>query len=152
MCEPTTIAAVALIAGGALKAKGEMDQANADADTLAFQRDMERVKAVDASQRGAQQEGIARTKGTQEVSSQATQIAQGGLETSGTAAKVLSDTRAMSELDALTIRSNAAREAWGHQMQAEQYDRAAKAKRDQAATAGLGTFLGSAAKLGSLAG
>ncbi len=152
MCEPTTIAAVAIVGGGILKAKAEQDQANADAESLAFQRDMERMKATDALQRGGQQEGLARTKGSQVVSGAVTQIAQGGLEASGSAAKVVEDTRAISELDALTIRSNAAREAWGHRMQAEEYERARKAKKKQGEMAMLGSFLGTAASLGKLAG
>lgn len=153
MCEPTTIAAVAMLAKGGLEAKAASDQAKADAATLGLQRDIERMRADDALQRGAQEEGLTRMAGSRAVSETKTAVAAGNVETgSGSAVRLLEEIRAFSELDALTIRSNAAREAWGHEAQAALLEQARKTAKKQGELAMLGSFLGTAGNLAKLGG
>jgi hypothetical protein len=76
------------------------------------------VAAVDAEQRGSKQAGEARMKGTDIVGEQRLATAASGVEVGvGTSAQLAEDTRAAAELDAQTIKANAAREAWGFRTQ-----------------------------------
>ena len=69
----------------------------------------------DAVARGAAAEGEVRQAGTQLADEQAFLYANSGIDASvGTAANVVAATRAQTEKNALTVRNNAAREAWGH--------------------------------------
>lgn len=150
MCNPVAIAIGAAAAGGALKAKAASNQASADSETMEAQARLELKKAVDARQRGAQEAGLARTSGTRAVGEAKAGFAQGNIDVqSGSALDALADTRMASELDVHTIRSNAAREAWGHEQQALIYSRAAKNARKQGRNAVLSSFVGA---LGSVAG
>ncbi len=151
MCNPTALAVTGILAGGALSAKAQGDQASADAATLATQAEFERMKAKDAIARGQVNESRTRMAGSQEISQARADAAGSEVDlSSGTAASVFSAQRAVSELDALMVRSNAAREAWGHETQAQLYDQAARAKRKQGELGALGSFLGTAAGLGQL--
>lgn len=70
---------------------------------------------ADAVARGAAAEGEVRQEGSQLAATQAFLYANSGIDAStGTAANVVASTRALAEKDALTVRNNAAREAWGH--------------------------------------
>ncbi len=151
MCNPVAIAVGAQIAQGGLQAKAAQDQAVADAATFALKRDVALAQSADSYQRGAQKEGILRTEGTRAIAESRAGAAQSPIDaTSGTAANVLAEKRAFSELDALTARSNAAREAWGHQVEAAQYELARKAAKKQGEYAAIGSFLGTAAGLGKI--
>ncbi len=68
----------------------------------------------DARQRGVQGAAEAREDGSRLARTQAFLYANSGVDASvGTAANVQASTLATSEIDALTIQNNAAREAWG---------------------------------------
>jgi hypothetical protein len=54
----------------------------------------------------------------------------------------MADSRLMSELDAQTIRNNAARDAWGLKTQAKQLDARARQIEDSRVMASVGTLLG----------
>ena len=148
MCNAMAVFAGAAMAKGVVDAKAAGDQADADAQSLQFSAAMERLKAKDVRERGAQAEGLSRMKGSEALAKSETEVAASPIEMSGSPMKALADTRMMSELDALTIRNNAAREAWGHEVQAVQYDQAAKAKKKQGQLAGIGSFLGVAGSIG----
>jgi hypothetical protein len=144
----TFIAIAASLGGGLLDAKGKSDQAQADAESLLTQAAIERLKAQDAVARGAIEEGRTRMAGSQDLSQTRADAAQSAVDTSsGTAASVFSAKRAVNELDALMVRSNAAREAWGHNVQADQYERSARNAQKQGQLGILGSFLGTAANL-----
>ena len=151
MCNPMAVAVAATAGKGMLDAKANADQAEADAQSLQFSAAMERLKAKDVVERGYQAEGLTRTKGTQDVAKNEVAVAASPIEMSGSPLKALADVRMMSELDALTIRNNAARQAWGHELQAVQYEQSAKAKRKQGQLAGLSSFLGTAGSVAGLA-
>lgn len=153
MCEPTAILVGATLLQGGLQAKATSDQAQADAATLGMQRDLELAKAADARARGGQEEGIARMQGSRAVGEAKTEFAAGNIETSsGSALRALEEIRSFSELDALTIRSNAAREAWGHEAQAAIYEQSRKDAKQQGQLGMMASFLGTAGNLAAIKG
>jgi hypothetical protein len=156
MCEPVTIATIAIglaAASGGAKAYGEYQKGEAEAKAAQQQAEFERGAAADALQRGAAEAGKVRTAGSQLIGENKAALAGSGVDVqSGSAAAVLADTRAQSELDVGTVRSNAARAAWGHDVQAGQLDYAARNARYQAKLAMTGTFLGTASSVASMAG
>jgi hypothetical protein len=155
MCEPVTlgIAIGATVLAGGVKAYGEYQQGEAAAKAAQQQATMERAAAADALQRGATEQGRARTAGSQAIGENVAALAAAGVDVqAGSAGASLADTRSQSELDVGTIRSNAARAAWGHDVQAGQLDYSAKNARYQAKLAMAGTFLGTAASVASIAG
>lgn len=77
------------------------------------------MQAQDAIARGREAEMRQRRAGHRLIGSQRAALAAQGIEVdSGSALDVQKDTAGLSELDALTIRNNAAREAWGFTVQA----------------------------------
>jgi len=116
MCEPVTIitavaAAVATYTQyQAAKAQKKAAQYN---QKIAYQR------ALDARERGNVAESQYRTRIGMLVGRQRAQIgASGAAVGEGVTARIIEDTEATGELDALTIRNNAEREAWGFESQA----------------------------------
>lgn len=111
------------------------------------------MQAVSAEERGAEAERLHRErvsglKGSQRVAA----AASGVLVDVGSPLEVLQDTAILGELDALTIRSNAAREAWGFRTQAGGYTaqaRLSRAKRRDPGAALTTTLLTGASRLGS---
>jgi hypothetical protein len=153
MCEPTTIAITMAVAGAAIQGKAASDQAGADAAMLGTQAEVERLKGKDAIARGRQLEGAARIEGTRKVAETTTSLVQGNIDVqSGSALNTVAATRMFADLDAATIRSDAAREAWGHEVQAKMYEDAAAAKKKQGALAMAGSFLGGAGNVARLMG
>lgn len=112
-----------------------------------------RLQAEDALARGHEEEGRygARLRG--ELGANRASTAAQGIDVGvGSAVDVQRDMEAMGELDKLTIRNNAAREAWGYNTQAAQYGAQAgyarTSGRNQAKalrTASLGSLLTGAA-------
>ena len=148
MCNPIAIAIAAQVAGGIVDAKGASDQAQADAATSRENAALDRVAAGDARARGGQQAGAARTATTAAVGRAIARSAASGLDPdAGTAADLQVATRAAGELEALTIQSDAARAAWGHEVRASQYDKAAKDAERNRKWAMLGGFLGTGGKV-----
>lgn len=78
--------------------------------------------ANEAGASAEQQGAVASTAYSKQVKgflgAQRASIAASGIEASGSALRVLSDTSAQGELNALTIRNNAARQAFGYKVQA----------------------------------
>lgn len=98
-----------------LKAQGAYAKQTADANAH-----LSMLKAQDTKERGALAQNQQLSKVDQMVSSQrAAQAANGVDINSGSAASVRSSSRMMGELDALTIKNNAWREAWGYQVEAD---------------------------------
>lgn len=77
------------------------------------------LQADDAIDRGAEAESAYRTQIKQTIGQQRTAFAASNIDVSfGSAVDVQADAAYLGELDALTIRTNAAREAWGYKVQA----------------------------------
>lgn len=100
--------AVALVSAG--KAQRQLADYNAE---------VAEMQANDALARGAEEEARHRVNVRRMVGSQRAGLAAQGVDiSSGSALDIQADTAQMGELDALTIRANAAREAWGFKVQA----------------------------------
>jgi hypothetical protein len=125
MCEPATLALAATAVSGVVAAGGAVMQGQAQAKQAKYQSAVERNnatiagwQATDAQQRGQIEEqrqrlATARLRGAQRAG-----MAANGIEIdSGSPLDVLMDTAQLGELDALTIRSNAEREAYGFRSQ-----------------------------------
>lgn len=99
------------------QAKAEAAVANAQAD--------------DALARGNFDEERYLRQVAQVVGRQRAVIGASNVKRSGTALDLLSDTAQIGAQDALTIRNNAAREAWGYRMKASEASRYGRARVDE---------------------
>lgn len=117
--------AVALAAvGTAVTVKGQMDQQAAAGAQANYMAQMDRQRravadqqAGDAVQRGEVAVQRQRDLTGQRIGTQTAALLGQGTDLEGSPTDILGDTKRAGELDALTIRSNAAREAWGYQVQ-----------------------------------
>lgn len=130
------VTTTALIIGGLTAAKGYMDyrsqrsaaKATEDegryaAEVYGRNADLAEEQAKDAVARGRESEMALRRKSRGLAGSQRANFAAQGLNTNvGSARDVVRSDQALGNLDAMTIRNNAAREAFGFNRQA-QYDR-----------------------------
>jgi hypothetical protein len=135
--------------GTAFTVKGQIDSqaaAGAQQNYLA-QLDRQRQQladqqARDAVQRGQVAEQKQRDLTAQRIGTQTASLAAQGTDLEGSPTDILGDTARAGEQDALTIRDNAAREAWGYQMQAAGYDADAALRESfQPSSLGAGTSL-----------
>lgn len=100
-------------AGQAAKAAGDYNAAVARNNQIVAEQ-----QAADAQRRGDVAETEQRRKVRMLAGTQRAALAASGVQLdSGTALDILGDTAAMGELDALTIRNNAEREAYGYRVQ-----------------------------------
>lgn len=107
--------------GQAAKAVGQagQDAANSQADLADKNAQIADAQSQDAIARGAQEEARFRTGVRGLIGTQRTGFAAGNIDvSSGSAVDVQADTAFRGELDALQIKNNAAREAWGYSTQA----------------------------------
>lgn len=113
--------------GSRTQAKGVEDQASYAAQAYTQNATLADQQAADTIARGREAEMRQRTATKGLIGSQRAALAASGVDiTSGSAADVQADSAYLGELDALMIRNNARREAYGYQVQATQ-DRAAAA-------------------------
>lgn len=110
---------IALVAGGLTQAYAQ-NQAGDAAKKLADRNaDLDLLRADDAVARGAEAERRHRVEVAKLTGAQRAGFAgQGVVVGRDSAATVEQETQTLGELDALTIRNNAAREAWGFKVQA----------------------------------
>ena len=124
MCDPVSALSVASMAFGAL---GAVQQSQATKASMEYQSAVAKNNATisewqakDALERGKTAEEQQRLRTRQLKGSQTAKLAANGIDISeGSALNILSDTDWMGEQDALTIRNNANREAWGNRVQAD---------------------------------
>lgn len=108
-------------AGNAAKRAGESAQRASEdqADLADYNAAVAEIQAADAVTRGADEEARFRSKVRGVIGSQRAGFAAGNIDVGfGSAVDVQADAATLGELDALTIRTNAAREAWGYQVSA----------------------------------
>lgn len=159
MCSPfialASVAAGANAAGAYQQAATQKAMAEYQAKVSANNATMAENQARDAKTRGDLEAFSALRKAEQLKGSQKTALAASGLDiSSGTPMDLLESTEIMGEVDANTIRSNAAREAWGYTVEAQNYRNSAAMSRATAKatkpwqSAGL-SLLGSAAQSGA---
>ncbi len=90
------------------------------------------LQAADATTRGALEANRFRKQVAQVIGSQRTGFAAGNVDVGyGSAVDVQGDAAFLGELDALTIRTNAAREAWGYKVEAEDLKQRAAISRQE---------------------
>lgn len=155
MCDPASALLVASIGlsvfGGvqqaqAAKAEGEYaaQVANNNAKVATQQADYER-------QLGNIEEEKHRRNVRQMLGSQRAALAANGIDTaSGTALDLQAETAQFGEEDALAIRANAARKAWGYEVEAGNYKAESRAAKARGKNQSIGTYLGTAANVASM--
>lgn len=124
MCEPITIMAAV---GAAASAYGAYSSSQAAAAQAEYQADVAQANATmagyqreDALRRGEEDAQQAARQAERMRGTQVARLASNGLDiSSGSALSILEDTTFFGAQDVQTIRNNAAREAWGHSVQAD---------------------------------
>lgn len=105
-------------------------------------------QAADAEQRGRVAEENRRRMTAQQIGQQTAGLAAQGTDFTGTETDILGDTKAAGELDAQTIRANAAREAYGYKIQAAGYGNTSTLETTRAANSTYTpNYLGAGASL-----
>lgn len=133
------------IVGGWLGGKTLQEQYKAEAYQAEMNAARSQQMASDAIQRGNIAEEQARARGWAFAGTQKAAMGASGVEVaSGSFLNVLSDTYATAEYEALSEKTNAAREAWGYKRQAENFMTEAAMKKYQARNALMTSMLGGA--------
>lgn len=136
---------------GLMQGLGQKAQAKAQAKELQQNAVYLNRAANDAKRRGASESDWRRIQTQQDIGTQrAAQAANGGEINTDTNALIQQDTAQLGELDALTISNNAAREAYGYEVQAAQNLANAKTLKKNANKNLLTSVLGGA--LGGVSG
>lgn len=120
--------------GNAAKKIGELEQeaANDAAGLTDYNAEVASLQAADAITRGTEEENRYRTGIRGIIGAQRTGFAGGNVDVGfGSAVDVSADAAFLGELDALTIQTNAAREAWGFEVEAEDLGRRADIQRKE---------------------
>lgn len=144
----------AILAGGAVASGGlglasAYSQAEATKQAGAFNaKQMEMnarlsdLQADDSIRRGDNEAAQVKKQAKQMVGSQRAALAAQGIEVdSGTAADIQADTQDMGEIDAMTVKNNAWREAWGFKQQALNSSGQAMMTRAESANKARNTLL-----------
>lgn len=137
------VSVVGQLVGNTFGAIGESQEAQASAKQADRNAILSEYAAKDAEQRGAAEAAQITMKGTQTIGSARVAQAASGIELdSPVAQNAISTTRAYSALDALTTKSNAAREAYGYRTEGLQYKEQAKQLRKKSQLTPLAMFTG----------
>lgn len=121
-------------AGQASRAAGEKAQkaSESQAQLADFNASVAELQAKDAIERGAETESRFRTTIRGTIGQQRAGIAAGNIDVGfGSAVDVQADSAFLGELDAVKIRNNAAREAWGYNVQAKDLRKRAEIARKE---------------------
>lgn len=123
-------------------------QARYQAQVAEQNRELARRQQADALQRGQVAEDNRRRVTAQQIGQQTAALAGQGTDLDGSPTDILGDTAATGELDARTIRANAAREAYGYQVQGLGYGNTAALETTRAANSTYTpNYLGAGASL-----
>jgi len=158
MCNP--VMAGVVIAGAAINAYASAEEASAanqaleyNADILEYNAQVAGIKAEKAEEQGAVAESRFRKELSQAIGAQRAGYASAGVTVDqGTAGDIVAETRMVGEEDALTIRYNAALQAFDYRTQARDFMMRAdleRMKQRDPLKAGLMGFLGGTTKLGA---
>lgn len=138
MCEPATIATISTIASVAsvgMSVVGAVQQSSAQKSQVKYQAAVARNnqiitarQAEDARERGKKEELSFRRQLSQMKGKQRSIFAGSGVVVDeGSALDTLTETAELGEIDALTIRNNAEREAYGHEVRGMNFQNEAQA-------------------------
>jgi hypothetical protein len=132
--------------GGGIDAAGKIAGGKQDAATAETNRRLAEAQASDALLRGTIEESRYRRMIAQVAGAQKASFGNRNVTVSGTALDILADTAMIGEEDALTIRNNAARTAWGYRNQASEASAWGANQKSNAYGAAAGTLLTSGAQ------
>lgn len=144
MCDPTGgVLTAALLAGGAaVTAYGQYQVGQYEQKVANMNAKLAGQQARDAEARGNIAEQTHLQKVRQMLGAQRARLGASGIEVnSGTALDLTTDTARMGAMDALTIRNNAAREAWGYRVQGVNYKAQGELAAAQGTNQAMGTLL-----------
>ena len=129
----TAVAGVASAAATAQASNAQQAQATYASRVAQNNATIAETQAKDALDRGSEAERLERLRTQKLIGDQRAGFAANGvLLDSGTPADFISDTAALGELDALTVRRNAAREAFGFRAQKTNFEAEAQMERMKA--------------------
>lgn len=144
-------AAVAVFAlGTGIKALSARQAGKGAQNVAEFNAQIAEMKASDAIVRGRETESRHRANTRRLIGSQRAAFAASGVvvdDADSTAVNVLADTAQLSEMDALTIRANAAREAWGFRMGAQDQRVRGEIARREGDSRAMGEIIGGAGSI-----
>lgn len=151
MCEPTTIAyglaTVFTVVAGVQTAQTQRAIGRYNAEVAENNAQVAEQQARDANIRGARKADEQRLKTKLMIGKQrASLAAQGVTLDSETSLDILGDTAMFGAMDEETIRTDAAREAWGYQVQATNYRNQGRLDRWTGNMQARGTLLSTAAQ------
>ncbi|MEP3275329.1 MAG: hypothetical protein ABJN26_16090 [Stappiaceae bacterium] len=140
------------LASAGIGAVGSIQQANAAAAAANYNAQVQEMNAQiseenaqDALERGADEEQSVRRRNAQVLGQQQAALAANGVDLSfGSPLDTLVDTTYLGDLDALNVRSNAARENYNHRVQAVNQRAGAELFRMEAKSARTGGLLSAA--------
>lgn len=134
------------VIGAGIDTAGKIAQGKQDAGTAETNRRLSEAQGSDALLRGTKDEARYRRQIAMVAGQQKADFGARNVAVSGTALDLLSDTAQVGEEDALTIRNNAAREAWGYRNQANEASRWGANQLNNSRGAGIGTLLTAGAR------
>lgn len=136
------------VAGGGMQALGQYESGKANESLMKQNARIADIQADDALERGRKAEGRNRIDVRRTIGAQRAGLAASGVDISadGSAIDLIADTARLGELDALTIRNNAAREAWGYKVQATDLRARGKIARMEGTYEAVGTLLSTGGK------
>lgn len=132
--------------GAGMDTAGKIGQGKQDAATAETNRRLSEAQANDALLRGTKDETRYRRQIAMIAGQQKAEFGARNVTVDGTALDILGDTAQIGEEDALTIRNNAAREAWGYRNQANEASRWGANQQSNAYASGIGSLLTSGAQ------
>lgn len=145
MCFPALIPIAIGAVSGLMQGQQQQAQANAQASALRRNAMFLNQSAADAKVRGLQEADISRVQTQQLIGTQRAAMAgSGGVVDTDTNALLQQDVAQLGELGALTISNNAAREAYGYEVEASENIRTAKTLKAQGKRAPLTSLIGGA--------
>lgn len=153
MCSPAILVPIAIGAGqGLLQGQAAKSQADAQASALRQNAVYLGNAAADARVRGLQESDLKRVETQQVIGSQrAAGAASGGVVGQDSYGILEQDAAQLGELDALTISNNAAREAYGYEVERADALTTAKNLQKQARRGLVSSVLGGALQGGAAA-
>ena len=125
---------------------GQKRSGDAAKELAEFNAAVSEQQALEAIARGQENEQRFRASVRGLIGSQRTGFASQNIDIGvGSALDVVADTAFLGELDAVQIRTNAAREAWGYQTQAENFRMGGQNAQTAGRFAAASTFIGAGA-------
>lgn len=151
--EPLTLLAIGSTAlnifGGMKKASAEKKAAAYNANILRRNASIRRQMAKRELAKGDKAEAAHRNQVADLKADQRARMLAGGQTLTGSNSKILDDTAIYGELDALTIRSNAANQAWSYDVDAESLDMEANLAEMGGSSSATSTLLTTGAQVAS---